>query len=142
MIYSKDVKHDSEYPKMYLLLLRQVTPVCFFGNTSRQCLELSRRGGIIVSSRKDGCARNGMNTAEVWCGEHSHPQQDREMAAYLFVNNPNASFAFSSISGRLAVGSLNLAQQLSANTSAASHWSHDLRPPVFFPSPVSSKGYG
>jgi len=74
----------------------------------------------------------------------SHPQKNHEMAgaaAYLLVNKLNASFPFFSMSRRLASGSLNLVQQFSANASADSHWSVDLRPSAFFHSPVSSS-YG
>jgi len=64
------------------------------------------------------------------------------VAAYLLVNKLNASFAFSLMSRRLAGGSLNLTQQSLTNTSTDSHWLINLQPPVFFHSPVSSKGYG
>ena len=77
-----------------------------------------------MPSSKGGFTRNGMNTGVVII-----PILDRGKwlpTAYLLVNNINASFPFSSMSGRLAVGSLNLAQQLSAKAIAASHESVDL----------------
>lgn len=56
--------------------------------------------------------------------------------AYLLVSKLKASFAFSSMSRRLAGGSLNLVQHSSANASADSHSPVDLRPPDFFHPPL------
>lgn len=125
---------------MYLLLkLGQVTLMHSFGNTSSQCFELSWCWGVVISSHKARCARNGTNTVKVWCGDHFPITIRLGDAAYLLVSRLKALFAFSSILRKLVGGSSNLAQHSLANTSADSHWSVDLQPPVFFHPPVWSQ---
>jgi len=139
----KNNLQDNIHKYIYWLNHWQVTLMLCFNNGRSQRLEFSRRRGILVS-RERGCTGNGTNTSKGWCGEYfsfaSWPEKSRS-SGYLWVNNSNAPFALALTSWMLTTGWLNLFTQRSANPSAVFHWSVDLRPPLFFSSPVSFEGY-